>query len=209
MKYLTRVLSAALLAALFAASASAQRPRPIEQPQPQQQEQEPNFNRAAPPAPPRVVPAKYMGGYGGLRQKREGMLAFDERNKRLVFLDKQEREVLSIAYEAVEVAFADSETRRLMGEGTRDVLLGTAGPLGLPGLLFKKKFLYLTIQFEDPDTALKGVTQFKMKDRETIDSVAHALAQKAGLLQRGQLYVRKKNKAATTEPASAEKPSNP
>lgn len=198
-----------MLAALFATSASAQRPRPIEQPQPQEQEQEPTFNRAAPPPPPRVVPAKYMGGYGGLRQKREGMLAFDERNKRLVFLDKQEREVLSIAYEAVEVAFADSETRRLMGEGTRDVVLGTAGPFGLPGLLFKKKFLYLTIQFEDPDTALKGVTQFKLKDRETIDSVAHALAQKAGLLQRGQLYVRKKNKEATTQPASAEKPSNP
>lgn len=206
MKYLTRVLSTALLASLFAASASAQRPRAIEQPQPQE---EPTFNRPAPPPPPRVVPAKYMGGYGGLRQKREGMLAFDERNKRLVFLDKQEREVLSIAYEAVEVAFADSETRRLMGEGTRDVVLGTAGPLGLPGLLFKKKFLYLTIQFEDPDTALSGVTQFKLKDRETIDSVAYALAQKAGLLQRGQLYVRKKNKAATTEPASAGKPSNP
>lgn len=208
MKYLTRVLSAALLAAFFATSAAAQRPRPVEQPQPQEQEQ-PDYSRPAPPPPPRVVPAKYMGGYGGLRQKREGMLAFDERNKRLVFLDKQEREVLSIAYEAVEVAFADSETRRLMGEGTRDVVLGTAGPLGLPGLLFKKKFLYLTIQFEDPDTALKGVTQFKMKDRETIDSVAHALAQKAGLLQRGQIYVRKKNKTATTEPASAEKPSNP
>jgi hypothetical protein len=201
-------LSAALLAALFATSAAAQRPRPVEQPQPQEQEQ-PDYSRPAPPPPPRVVPAKYMGGYGGLRQKREGMLAFDERNKRLVFLDKQEREVLSIAYEAVEVAFADSETRRLMGEGTRDVVLGTAGPLGLPGLLFKKKFLYLTIQFEDPDTALKGVTQFKLNDRETIDSVAHALAQKAGLLQRGQIYVRKKNKPATTEPASAEKPSNP
>jgi len=211
MKYLTRILSAAMLAAVFAATALAQRPRPVEhpQPQPQQDAQQPDYSRPAPPPPPRVVPAKYMGGYGGLRQKREGMLAFDDRNKRLVFLDKQEREVLSIAFEAVEVTFADSETRRLMGEGTRDVVLGTAGPFGLPGLLFKKKFLYLTIQFEDPDTALKGVTQFKLKDRETIDSVAHALAQKAGLLQRGQIYVRKKNKAATTEPASAEKPTNP
>jgi hypothetical protein len=199
-------LTAALLLAAASPAAVAQRPRGVES---SAEEPVVNLNRPAPPAPPKVVKAKYMGGYGGIRQKRDGLLVFDDRNQRLVFLDKDEREVLSIAFEAIDVAFPDSETRQLMGEGTKDVMLGTMGPLALPGLLFKKKFIYLTIQFEDRDTELKGVTQFKMEDREITESVVYALAQKAGLVQRGQMYLRKKNKTAITEPASAEKKSNP
>jgi hypothetical protein len=147
-----------------------------------------------------------MGGFAGLRQKQEGMLLFDDRNQRLVFRDKNEKEIISIAYEAVMVAFADSETRRRMGNGTQAVVLGTAGILGAPAMLFKKKFQYLTIEFEDPDTYLKGTTQFKLANREIIDSVAYALAQKAGLSQQGGFYVRRRG---TTTPASAEKDSNP
>ncbi|MFL6253857.1 MAG: hypothetical protein ACJ74T_02440, partial [Pyrinomonadaceae bacterium] len=158
-----------------------------------------------PPAPPKVVPAKYMGGFAGYRKKQEGMLTFDDRNQRLVFRDKNEKEVISISYDAVMVAFADSETRRLMGNGTQSVVLGAGGILALPSLLFKKKFEYLTIQFEDPETYLKGVTQFKLKDKDIIDSVAYALAQRSGLVQQGQIYTRRR----TSEPASAEKSSNP
>jgi len=205
MNNLRKVLTAAALLALAAPAALAQRPRAIEN----SAEEPIPASRPAPPPPPRVVKAKYMGGYGGIRQKREGLIAFDDRNQRLIFLDKDEREVLSIAYEAIDVTFPDSETRQLMGEGTKDVMFGTLGPLALPGLLFKKKFQYLTIQFEDRDTELKGVTQFKLENREIIESVAHALAQKAGLLQRGQMYLRKKNKAATTESTSAEKKTTP
>jgi hypothetical protein len=140
-----------------------------------------------------------MGGYFGLKQKQEGSLSFDDRNQRLVFRDKQEREVISIPFDAVVATFADSEERRAMGDGTRQVVMGTAGVLGLPALLFKKKFEYLTIQYKDPDTEVDGTIQFKMKDRELVSSMAHTLAQKAGLQQRGQIYIRRKDTATTSE----------
>ena len=205
MRNSNRILTAALLLAVAAPAALAQRPRAVES---SAEEPVVATSRPAPPAPPKVVKAKYMGGYGGIRQKREGLLAFDDRNQRLIFLDKDEREVLSIAYEAIDVTFPDSETRQLMGQGTKDVMFGTLGPLALPGLLFKKNFQYLTIQFEDRDTELKGVTQFKLENRDITESVTHALAQKAGLVQRGQIYLRKKDRKAT-ESTSAEKTTSP
>lgn len=220
MKFVSKSLTLVLLAAVVCPGAVlAQRasqvgdaPKPVPPPQQQQTEQgaaegksTPKVVAPTPPAPPKVVPAKYMGGFAGYRKKQEGMLTFDDRNQRLVFRDKSEKEVISISYDAVMVAFADSETRRLMGNGTQSVVLGAGGILALPSLLFKKKFEYLTIQFEDPETYLKGVTQFKLKNREIIDSVAYALAQRAGLVQQGQIYTRRR----VMEPASAEKTSNP
>ena len=222
MKFVSKSLMLLLLAAAVVSpgAASAQRarqmgdtPKPVPPPQQQQTEtgaqadvnKTPKVVAPAPPAPPKVVPAKYMGGFAGYRKKQEGMLTFDDRNQRLVFRDKNEKEVISISYDAIMVAFADHETRRLMGDGTRSVVLGTAGILGLPGLLFKKNFEYLTIQFEDPETYLKGVTQFKLKNKEIVDSVAYALAQRAGLVQQGAIYTRRR----VMQPASEEKVSNP
>ena len=220
MKFVSKTLSLLLLAAFVSPGAVfAQRtrqmgdaPKPVPTPQEQQTEapaqdaqKTPKVVAPAPPAPPKVVPAKYMGGFAGYRKKQEGMLTFDDRNQRLVFRDKNEKEVISISYDAVMVAFADHETRRLMGDGTKSVVLGTAGILGLPALLFKKKFEYLTIQFEDTETYLKGVTQFKLKDQDIIESVAYALAQRANLVQQGHIYTRRR----INEPASAEKTSNP
>ena len=211
MKKVNKSLLLLLLSTALASSALAQRQRSVSDPskpvpppqaeqQQQQQEQPAQTTKVpVPPAPPRVVPAKYMGGFAGYRKKQEGMLTFDDRNRRLVFRDKNEKEIFSISYDAVMVAFADHETRRLMGQGTSQVVLGTAGILGAPGLLFKKKFEYLTIEFEDQDTYLKGTTQFKLANKELIDSVAYALAQKAGLSQQGEIYTRKRNSASTTQ----------
>jgi hypothetical protein len=213
------LLAATLVAATLAPSALAQRQRSVSDPTrpvppPQQEEPQegqsaprPKVSAPAPPAPPKVVPAKYMGGFAGYRKKQEGMLSFDDRNQRLVFRDKNEKEIISISYDAVMVAFADTETRRALGSGTSQVLMSGIGILGAPALLFKKKFEYLTIQFEDPDSYLKGVTQFKLKDKQMIDSVAYALAQKAGLSQQGEIYTRRRGGPA--QPASAEKTSNP
>jgi hypothetical protein len=215
MKLVSKSLPLILLAATLSPGALAQRQRSVSDPTkpvPPAQE-EPQGQPAskakvtvpAPPAPPKVVPAKYMGGFAGYRKKQEGMLTFDDRNQRLVFRDKNEKEIISISYDAVMVAFADTETRRAMGQGTSQVLMSGVGILGAPALLFKKKFQYLTIQFEDPETYLKGTTQFKLANRELIDSVAYALAQKAGLSQQGEVYTRRR----TPPPASAEKTSNP
>jgi hypothetical protein len=217
MKSVSKFLLLVLLASTLAPGALAQRQRsvsdptsPVPPPPPQQESQQegqprPKVVVPAPPAPPKVVPAKYMGGFAGYRKKQEGMLTFDDRNQRLVFRDKNEKEIISISYDAVMVAFADTETRRALGSGTSQVLMSGIGILGAPALLFKKKFQYLTIQFEDPDTYLKGTTQFKLASKEMIDSVAYALAQKAGLSQQGEVYTRRR----TMQPASAEKTSNP
>jgi hypothetical protein len=218
MKFVSKSLSLLLLAAAVTPGAAfAQRtrqvgdsPKPVPPPEQQQETQDaksttPKVSVPVPPAPPKVVPAKYMGGFASYRKKQEGMLTFDDRNQRLVFRDKNEKEVISISYDAVMVAFADHETRRLMGDGTKSVVLGTAGILGLPGMLLKKKFEYLTIQFEDPETYLRGTTQFKLKDKEIIDSMAYALAQRAGLIQQGAIYTRRR----VIQPASEEKSSTP
>lgn len=217
MKSARQSLSLLLLAAAVSPSAVfAQRarqmgdaPRPVPPPQeqtetnaPPEDQKRPKVVAPTPPAPPKVVPAKYMGGFAGYRKKQEGMLTFDDRNQRLVFRDKNEKEVISISYDAVMVAFGDYESRRLLGQGASSVLLAGTGILGAPALLFKKKFEYLTIQFEDPETYLKGVTQFKLKNREVVESMAYALAQRASLVQQGQIYTRRR--VAADQP-----PSNP
>lgn len=201
MKKLYNILCLSLLLLLPASSAYAQRPR-VTDDSPQQDE----TAKAQPtPAPaPKFAKAKYMGGYFGLKQKQEGSISFDDRNERLVFRDKQEREVLSISYDAVMATFADTEERRAMGDGTKTVVMSTAGVLGLPALLFKKKFEYFTIQYKDPDTGVDGTTQFKMKDRQLVSSMAHTLAEKAGLLQRGQIYVRRKDSSSKSESKETE-----
>lgn len=198
MKKVYHILGLSLLLMLLTGTTFGQRPRVTDdeaQPQPQADNTKP---MPQPPPAPKFAKAKYMGGFFGMKQKQEGSLSFDDRNSRLVFRDKQEREVLSIPYDAVVATFADSEERRLMGDGTKSVVLGTAGILGLPALLFKKKFQYFTIQFKDPDTEVEGTTQFKMKDKSLVGSMAHTLAQKAGLAQRGQVYVRRKDSASKT-----------
>src|ERR1044072_3676416 len=108
MKFVSKTLSLLLLAAAVSPGAVfAQRtrqmgdaPKPVPPPQEQQTEQgtpaDGQKTRKVvvppPPAPPKVVPAKYMGGFAGYRKKQEGMLTFDDRNQRLVFRDKNEKE---------------------------------------------------------------------------------------------------------------------
>lgn len=198
MKKFYHILGLGLLLALVSATALGQRPRVTDdEPKP---EQETTAKPQPTPAPaPKFTKAKYMGGYFGLKQKQDGSLSFDDRNQRLVFRDKQEREVISISYDAVLATFADSEKRQKMSNGTRSVVLGTTGIFGLPALLLKKKFEYFTIQYKDPDTDVDGTTQFKMNDKELVRSMAHTLAEKAKLVRRGEIYVRPKDSTAVRE----------
>ncbi|HYN83738.1 MAG TPA: hypothetical protein VER32_00695 [Pyrinomonadaceae bacterium] len=196
-----RIFAAALCASLASAAvpASAQRTRAVADPQ--QPATETTAEAAskssapAPPAPPKVVKAKYMGGFLGYNKKQEGTLNFDDRNRRLVFRDKNEREIISLSYDAVIVTFADSKANRWLGPGASDA--ARAGSVfTLPLLLIKKRSEFLSIQFRDPDTDAEGVTSFKMDTDELTNSMVYALAQKAGLVQRGEIYVRPKKKDA-------------
>ncbi len=206
-----RVLAAALLASLASASVPAQRTRTVGDPSrpetEEQQQQEASARNTAPPpaAPPKIVKAKYMGGFLGYNKKQEGTLNFDERNRRLVFRDKNEKEIISLSYDAVMVAFADSKANRWLGPGASEAAR-VGGIVTLPLFLFKKRSEYLSIQFRDPDTDAEGVTSFKMDTDELVNSMVYALATRAGLVQRGEIYVRTKKKAEADAGPAAETP---
>jgi TonB family protein len=188
MKSLLKIVCAGLLTTLLVCTAFAQRPRIAE-----------NSSSDDPPPPaPATVKAKYEGGIFGYNQKQDGTLFFDDASTRLVFRNKYGKELFSIPYAAVLSAFGDTQSRR----PTAATVIGSAVPygLGLPALFIKKKYRYLTMQFEDPDTRVAGVTSFKLENKETLASVVNTLGKKAGLTQRGEVFVRTRPKM---EPVSS------
>ena len=152
------------------------------------------------PAPaPQTFKAKYEGGVVGYAKKQDGTLSFDDTNQRLVFRNKQQKEVLFIPYGAVSAAYPDTQSRR---PRAATVLGSVPAPYGLniPAWFVKKKYRYLTLHFDDPDTNVSGLTSFKVENKQILSSVLNTLAGKAGLTQRGEGYIRKKTTAQSTTP---------
>lgn len=148
---------------------------------------------------PQTFKAKYEGGVVGYSRKQDGTLTFDDTNQRLVFRNKQQKEILFIPYGALSSAYPDTQSRR----PTAATVLGSVpAPYGLnlPAYFFKKKYRYLTLLFDDPDTHVSGLTSFKVENKEILSSVLNTLAGKAGLTQRGEGYIRKKTTAQSTVP---------
>jgi len=148
-------------------------------------------------AAPRTVKAKYEGGIFGYNQKQTGTLNFDDANTRLLFRNKKGGEYLSIPYHSIAAAYADTKSRRPTAATVAGSIPLPYG-LNLPALFIKKKYRYLTMQFNDPDTGVQGTTSFKLDNKEVIASVLTALAAKADLTQRGEAFVRRP-KTATTQ----------
>ena len=144
------------------------------------------------PAPaPATVKAKYEGGVIGYG-KTDGTLNFDDANSRLLFRDKQNKEVFSVPYDVVMAAYADTTARR----STAATVAASTIPygLGLPALLLpKNKKRYLIVNYSDPDTKAQGMTSFKIENKEMLTSVLYTLGQKAGLTQRGDAFVRRRD----------------
>jgi hypothetical protein len=187
MKFISALL---LLGALFT-GAYAQRPRSMD-PQP-----EPAAKTAAAKPAPKTVKAKYEGGVFGYKKTMEGTLTFDDMNNRLLFKDKQPPKEISIPYEAITQAFADTQKRQ-PGAAT----VASAVPLiySLPARFIKTKVRYLTIQYVDPDSKVSGVTSFKLENKEVLESVLVALAEKSNMALRGDVYVKKKTDDPTKTP---------
>ena len=176
--------SSLILILLIAIGAIAQRPRAVE----------PRIDESAkvvPPAAPQSVKAKYEGGVFGYRKKQDGFLVFDDPNNRLLFKDKNQKDVLFIPYAAVTQAFADTQSRR---PGAASVISSIPAPYGVtwPARFIKKKYQYLTMQFYDDESRVGGVTSFKLENKALVDSVVNTLANKAGLVARGDIFVRDK-----------------
>ncbi len=184
-------LLAGSLTIISAGSVGAQRARTITG-EPQQPSTTQGVMTPTPPLAPATVKAKYEGGVVGYR-KSDGSLSFDDENRRLIFRDKTGKEMFSVPYDAVMIATADTQSRRPMA-GT---VIASAVPygLGLPALLFKKKHRYLNLQYRDPETSAEGTASFKLGDKELLTSVLYTLAKKAGLTQRGEAFIRRRDQS--------------
>lgn len=185
-----RFIGLLLLLGTIGASVSAQRPRTID-PGPT------DATKAVPPPAPQTFKAKYEGGVFGYNKTMEGTLTFDDTNRRLLFRNKEQKEVLFIPYDAVTSAFADTQKRRPAA-----ATVASSVPLiyAVPAHFIKTKVRYLTVQYSDPDTRVAGVTSFRLDNREILDSVVRTLANKAELSPRGEVYVKKKPDAVNTNP---------
>jgi hypothetical protein len=189
MKYQTLSIAALLLFTSLAPGAFGQRSRSVGDP-PDTKKPAPSGTKTAAPAAtvpaPQSVKAKYEGGLFGYNKKQTGTLNFDDESSRLVFRDKMQKEYISIPYKAIAVAYADTQSRRPAAA----TVLGQASIYTLPALLFKKKYRYLTMQFDDPDTRMRGFTSFKMENKEMLNAFLEAVARKAQLTPRGEAYIR-------------------
>ena len=176
-----RTISTLLLLGALLTGAFAQRPRTMES---YEQTQAPK------PAPaPKTVKAKYEGGVFGFRKTMEGTLTFDDENKRLLFKDKKPPKEISIPYDAITSAFADTQKRR---PAAASVVSAVPVIFTMPARFIKTKVRYLTLQYHDPDSKVTGVTSFRLENKELLASVLAALGEKAGMTQRGDIYVKKK-----------------
>ncbi len=181
-----KLLGAGLLVALVAGAAFAQGPRATAKDTTQ-----PGGVTAPKPAPaPQTFKAKYEGGIFGYNKKQTGTLSFDDANNRLVFRNKEQKEVLSIPYSAVVGAYADTKAGR---PKAAQVVGAIPLPYGANMLswLARTKYRYLTLQFNDVDTNARGLTSFKVDSKELLNSVLYTLAEKAELEARGDGFIRR------------------
>ncbi len=169
-----------------AAIALAQRPMPT----PTKDKSENSTTAPGPPPAPATVKAKYEGGIFGHKKTMEGTLNFEDSNNRLVFRDKNGKEILFIPYNSVTGAFADTHKVR-PGAATVAQNIPYGGPAGF----IKTKVDYLTLQYDDPDSHVSGTTSFRLDNKEILDSVLISLAKKSGLSQRGEVFVRKRDQS--------------
>jgi hypothetical protein len=185
-----RTIFTLLLLGVFVTGAFAQRPRAMD-PDPAATKTSTQTTTTKPA--PKSMKAKYEGGVFGYRNTMEGTLIFDDENNRLLFKDKKPPKEIFIPYAAINQAYADTQKKR-PGAAT----VASHIPYGGLAGLIKTKVRYLTLQFEDPDSKVSGITSFKLDNRDLLESVLVTLAEKTGMTKRGDIYVRKKDEAKAT-----------
>jgi hypothetical protein len=176
-----KFIGAFFLAVVISLAVCAQRPRAITP------DTATDASKATPAAAPQTMKAKYEGGIFGYNRTIEGTLSFDDTNQRLLFR-KDQKELFFIPYKAVNSAFADTQKRRPSAATVAQNIPYFGFPLGF----IKTKVRYLTVQYSDPDTRVAGITSFRLDNKALLESVVYALANKAGLVPRGEIYVRKR-----------------
>src|SRR5215211_5159911 len=129
-----RTIFALLLTGVLLTGAFAQRPRTPDA--------EPAAKTPAPAPAPKSVKAKYEGGVFGYMKTMEGTLIFDDEGKRLLFKDQNPPKEISIPYESITSAFADTQKRR---PAAATVASHIPVLYSLPAHFIKTKVRYLTL----------------------------------------------------------------
>jgi hypothetical protein len=174
-----RLIATLVLTLLMSAAAFAQRPRTIDT----SASTEPTTASTPAVAPaPQTVKAKYEGGVFGYTKTMDGTLTFDDTNRRLLFRNKEQKEVLFVPYDAITSAFADTQKRRPAAATVASHIPYIGFPLGL----IKTTVRYLTLQYTDPDSRASGITSFKLENKQILASVLKTLADKAQMTARGK-----------------------
>ena len=179
-----RLVGVLLLTLVMGVAVYAQRPRTADT-------TASDASKATPAPAPQTMDAKYEGGVFGHNKTMDGTLSFDDTNERLLFRNDKKKEVFFIPYPAVASAFADTQKRRPGAASVGQYIPYIGFPLGF----IKTKVRYLTLQYSDPDTNVSGITSFRLANKDLVDSVVFALANKSGLTGRGEIYVRKTGSA--------------
>lgn len=154
-------------------------PRPIDKP----------LSTPAKAQAPQSFEAKYEGGMFGFSDREVGTLKFDDENVRLVFYGADKKEKFSIPYDSLVVIYPQSKSvTSTTGTVVSHIPLPGAGLAGF----IKEKRQYLVAQFKDPDADVEGLVNFKLDNKDLLDSVIQTLGQKAQMQQRGDAYYRPK-----------------
>lgn len=136
--------------------------------------------------------AKYEGGMFGFNKKEEGTLKFDDANLRIVFFNKENKEIFGIPYDSLIVIYPNNQSvQNTAGKVVQNVPIIGAGALGQ---IMKSKLRYLVLNFDDQDMDAKGTANFKLETSELLQSVVQTLGEKAEMQQRGDAYYRPKRK---------------
>jgi len=179
----TATFTTVVLLMMMALTAFAQRPRMSND-----DAAKPATTATPPAQAPQTVKAKYEGGVFGYPHKLDGTLSFDDTNQRLLFRNEKQKEVLFIPYNALTGAYGDTHSVQPAA-----ATVASHVPLyGIPASFIKTKVRYLTLQYNDPDSKAAGVTSFRLENKDLLDAVLNALANKAGLTKRGEVFIKKK-----------------
>jgi len=176
-----KIVSILLLLGALLTGVFAQRPRSMDS--------QPAAQKPAVKPAPKTFKAKYEGGVFGYRKTMQGTLTFDDANNRLLFKDKNPPKEISIPYEAITSAFADSKK---VQPAAATVASNVPSIYSLPARFIKHKVRYLTVQYSDPNSNVSGITSFKIDDKDLLESVLVTLAEKTNMTIRGDVYVRTK-----------------
>ncbi len=140
------------------------------------------------PAPQNFT-AKYEGGMFGFNKKETGMLKIDDLNERIVFYGKDRKEMFSVPFKSMLVVSSQTKSVR-SAAGTAVSVIPLPGA-GLAGLIREKR-RYLAINFDDPDVDVQGIVNFKLANKEMLESVIQTLGEKAKMTKRGDTFYRPK-----------------